>query len=44
MMQHSDEYGWLCFDDESVCAVDERHALSGIVHMACYRLKPLGDR
>jgi hypothetical protein len=44
VLQTSEERGWLCFDDEDVWAVDERHASSGIVHMACYRLKTSGDR
>ena len=44
VLQNGEERGWLCFDDEDVWAVDERHASSGIVHMACYRLKTPGDR
>eukprot|EP01046_Picozoa_sp_COSAG06_P051664 COSAG06_NODE_8481_length_2155_cov_1.578512_1_plen_362_part_00 len=37
--QGGGDHGWLRFDDEDVQAVDECHAVSGIVHMACYRLK-----
>lgn len=44
MLQNGEQRRWLCFDDENVRAVDEQHASSGIVHMACYRLKTSRDR